>query len=302
MKHKGKHLIGRVFVYLLLFEIAFIILFPLISKLFASFMSMDDIYDKTVRLIPRNPTLDNITAVLEETSYWESLKNTFLVSLMSAVLQTLVCALTGYGLAKLKSKLSGVVFAIVIMTILIPPQIILIPMYLRFRFFDFFGIIKLLTGNPAVLMNSLWPMLILSITGFAFKNGLYIFIMRQFYKGIPEEIEEAASIDGCGIIPGFFRIVLSMSVPMLVTIFMFSFCWQWTDTFYSGVFFSELKVLANSIFTMPSASQAGAFANNFRTNIILHTGVLLAIAPLVPVYLLAQRRLIAGVERSGLVG
>ena len=117
-----------------------------------------------------------------------------------------------------------------------------------------------------------------------------------------EEIEEAASIDGYGIFPTYFKVVLPMSIPMMITIFMFSFSWQWTDTFYSGMFFSELKVLSNTIFTMTSAFHSGNFAGNYSTSSLLQTGVLMAIVPLIIIYIFAQRKIIGGIERSGLVG
>lgn len=299
---KIKEIISRVFIYILLIDIAFVILFPLISKLSASLMSSSDLYDRTVILIPKNPTFKNYSVVFNESFFLEALKNTALISIMCAVIQTMICAMTGYGLAKCKSKLAGVVLISVVATILIPQQIILVPMFLKFRFFDTAGIIKFFTGKTVSLMNSVWPMVILSITGLGFKNGLYIFIMRQFYKGIPEEIEEAAWMDGYGIMQTYFKVVLPMSVPMMITIFMFSFSWQWTDTFYSGMFFSDLKVLANTIFSMTSTFHSGSFAGNYSTSSILQTGVLMAILPLVIIYIFAQKKIIGGIERSGLVG
>ena len=294
-------LLGRIFIYLLLIEISFIIVYPLFTKLSSALMSEQDLFDRTVTFIPRHPTLQNIVLVFKESSFLKALGNTFLISLLAATLQTAICSITGFGLAKLKSKLGTLVMGAVILAILIPNQVILIPLYLKFRFFDIFGIYELLTGQRGpTLMNTLWPILILSITGYGFKNGLYIFIMRQFYKGVPEELEEAASIDGYGTFATFFRIILPMAVPMMITIFMFAFSWQWTDTFYSGIFFSNLKVLANTIFTMSSATSASGSV--FSASMYLHTGVLMAILPLIIIYVVAQRRIIGGIERSGLVG
>ena len=273
--------LGRIFIYLLLIEIAFIIIYPLFTKLTASLMSEEDMYDRTVIFIARNPTFQNIATVFEESSFLKSLGNTLLISLLAAVLQTAVCSITGFGLAKLRSRLGTLVMGAVILSILIPNQVILIPLYLKFRFFDIWGIGELLTGTPGPsLMNTLWPILILSITGYGFKNGLYIFIMRQFYKGVPEELEEAAAIDGYGTFATFFRIILPMAVPMMITVFMFAFSWQWTDTFYSGIFFSNFKVLANTIFTMSSAT-SGTVGSSFSASMFLHTGVLMAITPLI---------------------
>lgn len=301
-KTKLRGFASKVFIYILLIDIAFVILFPLFSKLSASLMSNSDLYDRTVILIPRNPTIKNYLVVFKEAFFLEATKNTALISLMAAVIQTLICAMTGYGLAKCRSKAANIVLLFVILTILIPQQIILVPMFLKFRFFDIAGIIEALTGKTVTLMNSVWPMVLLSVTGLGFKNGLYIFIMRQFYKGIPEEIEEAAWIDGYGILPTYFKVVMPMSVPMMITVFMFSFSWQWTDTFYSGMFFSDLKVLANTVFSMTSTFHSGNFAGNYSTSSLLQTGVLMAIFPLVVIYIFAQRKIIGGIERSGLVG
>lgn len=295
-------LLGRIFIYLLLIEIAFIIIYPLFTKLSASLMSQEDMFDRTVTFIARNPTVQNFVTVYQESYFLEAFGNTLLVSLLAAILQTAICSITGFGLAKLKSRLSKLVLFIVILSILIPNQVILIPLYLKFRFFDIFGIVQLITGERSKgLMNTLWPIIILSITGYGFKNGLYIFIMRQFYKGVPEELEEAAAIDGYGTFATFFRIILPMAVPMMITIFMFAFSWQWTDTFYSGIFFSKFRVLANSIFTMSSAAP-GSIATSYSASMYLHTGVLMAITPLILIYVVAQRWIIGGIERSGLVG
>lgn len=299
---KIKDFASKLFIYILLIDIAFVILFPLLSKLSASLMSNSDLYDRMVILIPKNPTLENYKVVFEEGFILEATKNTAFIAIITAVIQTLICCLTGYGLAKCKSKLSNIVLLFVVLTIMIPQQIILVPMFLKFRFFDIAGIINAISGKSISLMNSVWPMIILSVTGLGFKNGLYIFIMRQFYKGIPEEIEEAAWIDGYGIIPTFFKVVMPMSVPMMITIFMFSFSWQWTDTFYSGMFYSELKVLANTVFSMTSTFHSGNFAGNYSTSSLLQTGVLIAILPLVIIYIFAQKKIIGGIERSGLVG
>ncbi len=295
-------LLGKIFIYLLLIEIAFIIVYPLFTKLSASLMSEQDLFDRTVTFIPRHPTLENIIIVFRESSFLKALGNTFLIALLAALLQTAICSFTGFGLAKLKSRWANLVMGMVILAILIPNQVILIPLYLKFRFFDIFGIYGLLTGERGPsLMNTLWPIILLSITGYGFKNGLYIFIMRQFYKGVPEELEEAASIDGYGTFATFFRIILPMAVPMMITIFMFAFSWQWTDTFYSGIFFSNFKVLANTIFTMSSAT-SGLTGGAFSASMYLHTGVLMAILPLIIIYVVAQRWIIGGIERSGLVG
>ena len=258
-------------------------------------------FDRTVTLIPRQPTLDNYRMVIKITGYFKALGGSLLISGITAITQTFICAMTGYALAKLKGKKPGVVMFIVILSILIPPQVIMVPLFLKFRFFAIFGIISLMSGKSLNLIDSVVPITILSLTGFGLKNGLYIFVMRQFFKGVPEELEEAALIDGYSIFCSFLRIIMPISVPMLITIFMLAFCWQWTDTFYSSIFFSSFPVVARTTFIMPSLT-GGAQHNAFQLNTLLHTGVLLAIVPIVVLFIILQKWVVTGIERSGIVG
>ena len=161
-------------------------------------------------------------------------------------------------------------------------------------------------GHGVSLINTFWPLIILSLGGLAFKNGLYIFMLRQFFRGVPDELEESAYIDGSGIMRTFFTIILPLSVPMLITVFLFSFSWQWTDEFYTGLFFRSGS--SNSVWLMPDVykdipeilrddthpAQALYYSG------IQNTAGIMIIAPLIVMYLFCQRYLVQGIERSGL--
>jgi multiple sugar transport system permease protein len=297
---KSKNIAGGVLIYGLLILLVWVIIFPFIAKISASFMSWNDMFDRTVTLIPREPTLANYRTVITVTGYTRALGGSLLISSISAIAQTFTCAMTGYALAKLKGKLASLVMFIVVLTILIPPQVIMIPLFLRFRFFDLFGLFNLISGNPLNLIDSVAPMTILSITGLGLKNGLFIFVMRQFFKGVPEELEEAALIDGYDIFRTYLRIILPISIPMLITIFILAFSWQWTDSFYSTIFYSSYPVVARTTFIMPSLG--GQHETAYHANTLLHTGVLLAIIPIVVLFAVVQKWLVTGIERSGIVG
>jgi len=178
---------------------------------------------------------------------------------------------------------------------------------MKFRYFDIYGIFKLVCWifkQPLPnLLNTYWPLVLLSITGLAFKNGLYIFIFRQFYKGVPDELEEAAYVDGSGIFRTYFRIIFPLTIPMMVTIFMFAFSWQWTDNFYTTLFFttSGPHMLPN-IVTIPPSLQVSFAASDLYNSAITNTAGLLIIIPLFVIFLFAQNSLVEGVERSGIVG
>lgn len=303
IKSKSASFVTSLFCYVLLILVSFIILFPFISKISASFMSVEDMYDRTVNFIPREPTLDNYKFVMQAIKFGSTGLRTLGLSLLCAIPQTFVAAMTGYALAKMKKKMGKIGMGMVLATVLVPPQVIMLPMYLKFRFYDVFGIVNLITGKQINLLDTaggVLPFIILSCTGMAFKNGIYIFLLRQFYKGIPEELEEAAFIDGCSTFKTFFKIVLPVSVPMMVTVFLLSFCWQWTDTFYTNLFLKSDAVLSTAIFSISGIQQQGS--GNFYETVIINTAVILAILPLVILYLFGQRKLIAGIERSGVTG
>ena len=291
--------------YALLIGLSYYILSPLLLKIATSFMTESDLLDSLVVYIPREFTLWNYRRAAEFLNYWEALRNTALISLTAGLIQMLVCSLVGYGLAKFKGR--GLVMAVVFFSIITPPLTYQPSMYLHFRYFDVFGIIEATTGSTINLLDSLWPLLILSVTGFAFKNGLYIFMMMQFFRGFPEELEEAAYVDGYGVFRTFFRIILPNSIPMLITVFTFAFAWQWTDTFYTSMFFSRIKTLSNMLSRgfegMTVDGHAMALSAGQPLTIALGgTYSLMVIVPLIIVYIFTQRFLTQGIERSGIVG
>lgn len=272
--------------------ISFMILYPFIIKGFNAVKTIDDFTDPTVRFISRNPTLDNIKVCIQKLRFQVAGVNSLELALLTSVLQVAVCTLIGYGFGRFKFRGRNIVFGAVIFTLLVPPQTIMIPMFMQFRFFSLFGF-----GGINVL-DSFTPFIILSATGLGLKNGLYIYMMRQFFRGMPKELEEAAYIDGSGLFKTFLTIMVPAAVPMLITIFLFSFSWQWTDIFYSALFFNKLPVLTRTIADVASITQQDPimFAN------LRNTASMLVIIPLMLVYIGAQRFFIQGIERSGIVG
>ncbi|MDD4164344.1 MAG: carbohydrate ABC transporter permease [Eubacteriales bacterium] len=310
----AKQAIFKIFRLLLLIGISFVILFPYYSKIAGSFMSRDDFVDVSVKLIAKYPTLDTYKAIINDNKYFLALFNTTLLSLLCGVSQMLTCAVVGYGFAKFKFKFKGLLFMLVILTMIIPRDTLQLSLFMKMRYFDIWGIVgfikKYIFGSseatPAIanLLNSFWPLAILSLTGLAFKNGLFIYIMRQYFNGVPDELEEAAYVDGAGVLKTFVRIILPMSVPMLVTIFMFSFSWQWSDSFYTGLFFTNKTdfVLLPDIVSIPVSLDTNYAAKEAYEAAIRNTCGLMILAPLVVLYLFGQRTLIEGVERSGITG
>lgn len=304
--------IWKIFRFVLLIGISYIIIYPFFTKISASFFSQQDFVDSTVKLIPRYPTLDTYKAIIIDNEYFLRMFNTATISIVTAVIQTLITAVIGYGLAKFKFKGRAVIFALVILTMVVPQKTLMASMFMKFKYYDFYGIIAGLNSifhfttkaTPSIdMINTFWPLLLLSITGLGFKNGLYIFIFRQFYKGVPDELEEAAYVDGSDIFKTYFRIILPLTVPMMVTIFMFSFSWQWTDTFYSSLFYTATgPKMLSGLTEIPNSLNTMFAAKELYESAIKNTAGLLVILPLFIVFLFAQNALVEGIERSGIVG
>lgn len=147
------------------------------------------------------------------------------------------------------------------------------------------------------------PLILLSATGLAFKNGLYIFLLRQFFRGIPDELEESAYMDGCGTFRTFVQIILPLSIPMMVTVFLFAFCWQWTDDFYVGKIIETTTsntLLVDLVGKVPPSLKLGYAGQTLYETAIRNTCGLMIIAPLVILYAFCQNFLVQGIEHSGI--
>lgn len=292
-----------IFRLVLLLGISYIILFPFFAKISGSFMSMEDFVDVTVRLIPKNWTLGTYKAIIVENGYLQAFSNTLLLSLSTSLIQTFVCCFVGYGLAKFRFKGNKLILFLVVFTMIVPHRTIQVSLKQAFQYFDIWGIFKLITGKTIKLTGTFWPLIMMSATGLAFKNGLFVFMMRQFFTGVPDELEESAYVDGSGVYRTFLQIILPLSVPMMITIFLLSFSWQWTDNFYTTLFFDITKTtLMPSIVTVPPSLQTNYAGQTMFYSAINNTAALLIMAPLVIMYLFCQRYLIQGIERSGIVG
>lgn len=297
-----------------LIGISYVILQPFFSKIASSFMGRDDFVDVAVKYIAKYPTLDTYKAIVSDRYYVEALLNTLVLSAFCGLMQTFICTVVGYGFAKFKFKGSGILFLCVVFTMVVPHETLQLSMFMKFRYFDVLWIFKFLGGevieglkildfSSLNLNNSYWPLAVLSFTGLAFKNGLYIFMMRQFFRGVPDELEESAYIDGSGVFRTFFQIIIPLSTSMMITVFLFAFSWQWTDDFYTTVFFTTESIkLMPDVIGVPKSLDTNYAGQNLYISAIQNTCGLMIIAPLIVIYLFCQRYLIQGIERSGIVG
>lgn len=315
---KNKHIhklfgkIAKISATLLLIGVSFILMYPLLYMLSNAFKPIEQAYDASVIWIPKSLTLDNFVDAIKALNYWDALQNTILVSFVSALLQIVSCMLAGYGFARFEFKGKKILFALVILTIIVPQQLVAIPTYMQYRRFTFFGVTKLfpfLTGGKGYvnLIDSPLVFYLPAMLGAGFKSGLFIFIYRQFFRGLPKELEDSAALDGCGLPRTFLQIMLPNAKPAIVTVFLFSVVWYWNEYYAPAMYMSNRPTLSTALAVIKyNLAQTGAAGANYLDAFLYITRVqaaaLLVIAPLLIMYIFAQRFFTESIERTGIVG
>lgn len=295
---------------IIIIGICFTILKPLILKISVSFMNESDLYDASVKYVAKHFTFNNYLLALSGMDYVTVLIRTLLLSAGVALVQLIACLLTAYGFARFKFPLKKLLFACVIFTLIVPPQVIMLPLFMNYRFFDIFGIFKATTGSTVNLIDTYWPFFIQACTTMGVRNGLYIYMLRQFFKGMPKELEEAAYVDGCGKLRTFAQIMVPSAIPMMVTVFLFGFVWQWTDSFYTSLYLDRTQVMSTALSSLAvnAYSQYEGYGGTMTfispgyVSMINNTGTVLMIIPLIILYVICQKFFVEGIERSGIVG
>lgn len=302
--HRWKMRLLSIFKMLVLVGISYVILGPIISIVSNSFFSPSDLYNPSVFLIPLEPTLENFRLSFIRLDYWNTLAHTLIYITTITVIQVLITSMAGYGFARFDFPLKKLLFGCVIVTIVLPTYTIMIPLYQHFRHWDILGIFQLFTGEARNLLQSTKPMYLMTLFGVGLRSGLYIYIFRQFFRGLPKEIEEAALIDGAGTWHTFFRIMLINALPSVLTVTVFSLVWQYNDMFYSGLF--SIPADQNITFRLSTIGATIRFVDEVRDPLVaqlyVYAGVVLALLPILLMYLFLQRYFMEGLERSGIVG
>ena len=292
-RRNGGKLILSIFRYALILCIGMIILMPLLEMISGTLMSPDEVGSPVSKWVPASFSKEHIYVAFKMLNYPKALLYTIGTTALQVLLQILSAAVTGYSFA-----------------------VLMLPRYLFFRSFDIFGIIEAITGSPLNMLGKPIVVYILDFFGMGLKAGLYIFIFRQFFRGLPRELEEAAHMDGCSFLRTLFSIIMPNAVPGIITVGVLSFVWNWNDTYYTNLFVSNklnlmVKLLdvsgdpENTIAAIGSKIPA-SFVFNTKSTLyqgsILTAGSLLVILPLIVMYMFVQKRFVESASNAGIVG
>ncbi|KIR66491.1 sugar ABC transporter permease [Micromonospora sp. Rc5] len=269
---------------LVLIAIVVVVLYPLFWMIGTSVKSQEEIVSN-IGLLPKEFTPGNYVDGWTnfDLSFGRFFLNSAMVSLLTVVGNAVSCLLAAYAFARLRFRLRGMWFAIMIGTLLLPGHVLIVPQYILFRSLG--------------LVGGEWPYLPLLIPQFLATEAFFVFLMVQFMRGIPRELDEAAKIDGASAFGIFRHVILPLSRPALVTTAIFSFIWTWNDFFRQLVFLSSLEdytvPVALTLF-IDSTSQS-AVGPMFAMSV-------LSLLPVFLFFLAFQRMLVEGINTSGLKG
>ena len=295
-----------------LLSISYILLYPMLYMLSSAFRAPEDFIDPTVVWVSKNFSVKNFVIAFKALDYLKTFWSTFKIEIVSAFIEIVMCSITAYGLARFDFKEKKLLMGMLIATILIPTQMIMVPLMVNMRYLDVFGIlgaISKLVGTELRpnLLNTPWAFYLPSIFAVGLKAGLFTYMYVQFFKGLPKELEEAASIDGAGPVKTFLTIVVPSSGTIFLTVTIFSIIWHWNDTYLSSLFLSgdyPLSVQLSRIFTILGAGIDGVRYGQYNRSTIgiVMAACLLVILPMLIMYCILQKRFIKSIDRVGIVG
>lgn len=271
-------LVKSIWMYGLLAAIALLMLFPLLWLLSTSLKSpTEDIFQFPPQLLPSQPTFNNFVRVWQTNPFGRYLFNSTLIAVLTVALNLLFCALAAYPLARLEFRGREIIFTAIVTTIMIPFQIVMIPLY----------ILTVQLGMKNSYLGIIFP---------AIASAFGIFLLRQAFQGVPKELEEAARIDGCSELGIWWNVMIPAIRPALVTLAIFVFIGSWSDFLWPLIVIDKPE-----FYTLPLgvAMLAGTFSLDWR---LIAAGSIISIAPILVLFLFLQRYIVPTETGSGVKG
>ena len=298
-------LFTRIFLYLFLSVISFVFIFPFLYMIVTSVKSPYDLYDATVNWIPRSFYYSNYINAFRQLNFVNHFIISIAVTLSAMIIHIFVDSYIAYGLARYRFPGRDILFFIVILSIIIPTQVIILPQYIQF---------SALRWNDSYL-----PIIIPMLFGLGLRGGFFIFVFRQFFLGMPKAVEEAAKIDGCSHFQVYSKIALPMAKTSVLVCGVLAMVWHWNEYYEISIYLDSMKSwplpsMLPRIYDMFQQTFNGAASGGLASvgtgtsnvSSMISEGVVMAatfivILPVLVAYFFLQKQFMAGIERSGLV-
>lgn len=295
-------LLFKLFLYLILITTAYIYLNPIFYMISSMLKSYQDLLDPTVIWIPTKMYLGHLQNAFAAIKYNQTFWISLMLAIFAAVMHGISCAVAGYAFARLKVPLKKFWFGCLLVSFIMPAQVIIIPTILFVR------TIKQSDFILSLGLNIDYVILMLpSVFGHGISGALFVIIFRQFFIAQPKELEEAAVIDGANAYRIFTRVMFPLASSAILVVILFSFVWTWNDFYYPSMYLTQ----SNNV--MPLATQMNYLSDiltgmiergetsEIEADQIRMSAAFLVILPPLVLYMFAQRWFIEGIERTGIV-
>ncbi|WP_136034440.1 carbohydrate ABC transporter permease [Microbacterium sp. PF5] len=256
--------------------LALLFLFPLLVMLSTAFKTPGDVFSSPPTLLPAEWTMDNFAEAFAQIPVWRYVGNTLFVSGMSILGTVISCPLVAYALAKVKWRGARPLLILVLATMMLPPQVTLIPLFL--------------VWNGLEATNTYLPLIVPAFLGTPF----FIFMIRQFLLAVPDELIEAARLDGASEFRTYATIVLPLARPAIVTAAIFQFVWAWTDFLNPLIYLND-----QSTYTLSIGLYAFFGENDVAWGPLMAACVMFTL-PAVVIFLIGQKFFIGGVSAGAI--
>lgn len=291
----------------LLIAIGYIVIYPVIYMIPSSVKTTAAFADPSVIYIPKHITFEYYSLALEAIDYKDSIISTVKYEIVSAVIEILICSFIAYGLARFDFKGKKFLNFVLLLTILVPVQMIIVPIMTNYSQLDVIGILGLLNRFTGIdlrpnILGTVWTFYLPSIFGVGLRSGILIYIYIQFFSGLPKELEEAAWIDGAGLFRTFFSIAVPSSSVVYTTVTLFALIWHWNDYYLAVMYLSDKFPLAVRIYDIDNLITAVNIWGGGSAVAIKSAACFMFIAPMLVIYLFMQRKFVQSIDRVGITG
>jgi multiple sugar transport system permease protein len=274
--------------YLILIALSAVFIIPFIYMIGHSMMTVTDIMNLNIKWVPRSLNFNNYIYAFSALNYTHYLIWTLFIVGLCVLGQVLSCSFVAYGLARIKFKLNGVIFALVVFLLIVPPQTIIVPSFIMYTKINW--------------IDTFLPIVVPCFFALGLNGGLMVFVFRQFFKSLPSELENAALIDGTGFIGAYFKVIFPNAKPAILITSILSLVWQWNNYFEPSIY---IKNISKGTLEMQLLSLQSSLSSVYKTGVDFNQGINLAatflsILPVLVIFFIIQKQFMKSIASSGL--
>lgn len=274
--------VNKILIYIFVTLVGIVMIYPILWLISSSLKPENLIFNQK-GLWPSHITFQNYVKgwhIVDGMTFGLFFKNSLIISTINVIANLVSCSMVAYAFARLRFPLRNIWFACMLMTLMLPFHVTLVPQYAMFHYLGW--------------INTILPLV---IPKFFATDAFFVFLMVQFIRGIPRELDESAIMDGCGTIGIYFRIILPLAIPVLITTAIFSFIWTWDD------FFSQMLYLNSSTkYTVTLGLKMFLDSTGHSAWGPMFAMSVLSILPITIIFFFFQKYIVEGIATTGLKG